>query len=554
MDSEKSPRKRPSVFQPVMFALVLVVGVYIGSTMSKGDVFVFENSRSGNANKLVNVIDYIDDYYVDEVKKEDIIENAIATVLEDLDPHSYYISADEYKSVHERMEGNFEGIGVEFMIQDDSLMVVSALQGGPSLRSGIKPGDRIVRVDGQEISGASLNNERVTSLLKGESGSEVNLGIARANKELNFTIKREAIPIYSVVAGFTVAEDVGYVKVVRFARHTYEEFVEAVDELRDEGAKKIIMDLRSNGGGYLEPATRMVEEFLERGELIVYTQGRSAGEDRIVSTHNGKYRDLDVVVLMDQGSASASEVVAGALQDHDRSIIVGRRSFGKGLVQNEKPLSDDSAIRLTVARYYTPTGRCIQKPYGDGIEYGDDYTQRYESGELMHRDSIQVADSLMYTTKGGRTVYGGGGIVPDIFVALDTVGSSAYLSQVLYSGLVREFAFNYSDEHREMLEAFGDYKTFDKEFRISDELLEELADEAVNKDIPMDREQFNHSAGVLGIRLKAQIAKNVFEDEAYYYVALADDPEFIKALEVIRDYNRFFVAGLAEEKTEVLAQ
>ncbi|MFT5247426.1 MAG: carboxyl-terminal processing protease [Litorivivens sp.] len=554
MNSEKTSRRRASVFQPVMFALVLVVGVFIGSTMSKGDVFIFEDNRSGNANKLVSVIDYIDDYYVDEVKKEDIIENAIATVLEDLDPHSYYISSEEYKSVHERMEGNFEGIGVEFMIRNDSLMVVSALEGGPSLRSGIKPGDRIVKVDGKEISGPELNNEKVMTLLKGVSGSEVELGIDRAKEELNFTIKREAIPIYSVVAGFTVAEDVGYVKIVRFARRTHEEFVEAVDKLREEGAKKIIMDLRSNGGGYLEPATRMVEEFLERGELIVYTQGRSAGEDRIVSTHNGKYRDLDIVVLMDQGSASASEVVAGALQDHDRSIIIGRRSFGKGLVQNEKPLSDDSAIRLTVARYYTPTGRCIQKPYGDGIEYGDDYTRRYESGELMHRDSIHVADSLKYTTEGGRTVYGGGGIVPDIFVPLDTIGSSAYLSQILYSGLVREFAFSYSDEYREMLEGFGDYKTFDKDFDISLEMLEELTSLAADQDIPMDRKQFNHSADVLSIRLKAQIAKNIFEDEAYYYVALADDPEFIKALEVIRDYNRFFLAGLAEEKAGVLAQ
>ncbi|MFT5184003.1 MAG: carboxyl-terminal processing protease [Flavobacteriales bacterium] len=554
MNSEKTSRRRASVFQPVMFALVLVVGVFIGSTMSKGDVFIFEDNRSGNANKLVSVIDYIDDYYVDEVKKEDIIENAIATVLEDLDPHSYYISSEEYKSVHERMEGNFEGIGVEFMIRNDSLMVVSALEGGPSLRSGIKPGDRIVKVDGKEISGPELNNEKVMTLLKGVSGSEVELGIDRAKEELNFTIKREAIPIYSVVAGFTVAEDVGYVKIVRFARRTHEEFVEAVDKLREEGAKKIIMDLRSNGGGYLEPATRMVEEFLERGELIVYTQGRSAGEDRIVSTHNGKYRDLDIVVLMDQGSASASEVVAGALQDHDRSIIIGRRSFGKGLVQNEKPLSDDSAIRLTVARYYTPTGRCIQKPYGDGIEYGDDYTRRYESGELMHRDSIHVADSLKYTTEGGRTVYGGGGIVPDIFVPLDTIGSSAYLSQILYSGLVREFAFSYSDEYREMLEGFGDYKTFDKDFDISLEMLEELTSLAADQDIPMDRKQFNHSADVLSIRLKAHIAKNIFEDEAYYYVALADDPEFIKALEVIRDYNRFFLAGLAEEKAGVLAQ
>lgn len=554
MNPEKSSSRRPSVFQPIMFALVLVAGVYIGSTMSKGDVFIFEDNRSANANKLVSVIDYIDDYYVDEVKKEEIIDNAIATVLEDLDPHSYYISSAEYKSVHERMEGNFEGIGVEFMIQNDSLMVVSALEGGPSLRAGIRPGDRIVEVEGESISGAELNNDRVMSLLKGASGSEVTLGIARANKKIDFTIKREAIPIYSVVAGFTVEEEVGYVKVVRFARHTYEEFVEAVDELKSEGAKKIIVDLRGNGGGYLEPATRMVEEFLDRGELIVYTKGRKAGEDRIKSTHNGKYRDLDVVILMDQGSASASEVVAGAMQDHDRSIIVGRRSFGKGLVQNEKPLSDDSAIRLTVARYYTPTGRCIQKPYGDGIEYGDDYSQRYESGELMHRDSIQVADSLMYTTAGGRIVYGGGGIVPDIFVPMDTVGSSPYLSQILYSGLVREFAFSYSDTNRETLEAYGDYKSFDRDFRVSKELLEELGQFAAEERIPMDRAQFEHSSHVLGIRLKAQIAKNIFEDEAYYYVALADDPEFIKALEVIQDYNRFFVAGLKEQKTEVQAQ
>ncbi|MCB0760688.1 MAG: PDZ domain-containing protein [Flavobacteriales bacterium] len=547
---------KSSVFQPVMFAIILVLGVYIGTNLNDGPLVVFDHSQTQGANKLVNVIEYIDDYYVDEVKKDEIIEHAIETVLEELDPHSYYISADEYRSVHERMEGNFEGIGVEFMIQRDTLMVVSALEGGPSFRAGIQPGDRIVKVEGEEISGEDLNNERVMELLKGEAGSVVHLSVERTGKSklLEYDLTREPIPIYSVIADFTVSDDIGYVKIVRFARHTYEEFVEAVDALRDQGASKVILDLRGNGGGYLEPATRMVEEFLERNELIVYTKGRKSGEERMLSSRNGKYRDMDLVILIDQGSASASEVVAGALQDHDRSIIVGRRSFGKGLVQNEKPFSDESAIRLTVARYYTPTGRCIQKPYGDGIEYDDDYAQRYESGELMHRDSIHVADSLKYTTPGGRTVYGGGGIVPDVFVPLDTLGSSAYLSEVVYSGVVREFGFNFTDQHRESLLAYADFKQFDKEFRLSNADMKAFTDFAVDAGIPFREEEYKHSREVLEIRIKAQIAKNIFDDNAYYYVVLADDPEFDKALEVIRDYKRFFAAGLTLTEMEGHAQ
>ncbi|MGB1033005.1 MAG: S41 family peptidase, partial [Flavobacteriales bacterium] len=395
---------------------MLIIGIYIGFNLNKSGMQnpLASNSANANPNKLVNIINKIDEMYVDSVEKKELIDDAIKSIVDNLDPHSYYISSEELSSMQEPLEGNFEGIGVEFMIQKDTLLVVNPIEGGPSEEVGILAGDRIIKVEEEMIAGIGLTNDKVTKLLKGEKGTIVNLSIKRRGKPelIQFEIERDKIPIYSVVASLNITPEVGYVKVTRFAKNTYEEFKEAIDGLAAEGSKQLIIDLRGNGGGYLNSCIPMVEEFLDQNELIVYTEGKNDPRRDYKSRMNGKYKNMEVVVLINQGSASASEILAGALQDHDRSITVGRRSFGKGLVQNEVPLPDQSALRLTVARYYTPTGRSIQKPYGEGIDYANDYLDRYDHGELLSADSIQFSDSLKFLTPGGRAVYGGGGIMP----------------------------------------------------------------------------------------------------------------------------------------------
>lgn len=548
-NGEKRTR-RPRAFHPLLIAIFLIIGIYIGSNLKEDNVFVIEKPGESNPNKLVKIINYIDNYYVDSIQKNTLIEGAIASMLEDLDPHSYYISTEEYQAVQESMEGNFEGIGVEFMIQKDTLMVVSPIDGGPSQEAGILAGDKIIVVDGDTLAGKELTNQLVMKKLKGEKGSSVHIEIQRRNQDelLPFTIVRDKIPIYSVVASFMVEDEVGYIKVNRFAKNTYEEFLDAAINLDEKGAKKMILDLRGNGGGYLDPATKMVEEFLNKGEMIVYTEGRSSPKEVIKSRKNGRFQEMELVVLINQGSASASEIVSGALQDHDRSITVGRRSFGKGLVQNEIPFSDHSALRLTVARYYTPTGRCIQKPYGGDVDYDEEYYHRYDSGELYSADSVSFADSLKYTTPGGRTVYGGGGIMPDVFVALDTMGGSHYLNELSYLGYLRQFGFEYADTHREQLSGYGSMSSFTTQFEITDDILEDLMAFAEEEGLDKKPEELNDSRDVISTRIKAYIAKNIFGDQAFYFVSLEDDIDFKKGMEVLGSYDQFFAESLLNEE------
>jgi carboxyl-terminal processing protease len=348
-----------------------------------------------------------------------------------------------------------------------------------------------------------------------------------------------------VVASFAVAPKVGYVKVTRFARTTYDEFFKAVAELQQQGAEKLILDLRGNGGGFLDQATDMVDEFLDKGELIVSTRGKSVQPSFTKSKKNGRFRDMELVVLINQGSASASEVVAGALQDHDRAIAVGRRSFGKGLVQHELALPDNSALRLTVARYYTPSGRCIQKPYGEGIDYNHDYQDRVVSGELLNADSIAIPDSLKYETDAGRIVYGGGGITPDVFVPVDTTQGSGYFRELVYTGLLREFGFNYVDTHRAEI-TYADVEDFYLNFKVDDNILSELVVAAETEGVEANPEGLALDRADISNRLKAHIAKNLFEDEAYYYVGLQEDLEFLKALDVVLDYKVYFASTFKE--------
>jgi carboxyl-terminal processing protease len=542
--------KRPkrNVMQPIIVGLALALGVYIGISFGSNTLFQ-QSSDTENPNKLVNIINYIDEFYVDSVKKKELVDDAIVSILENLDPHSYYISAEELMAVNEQMEGNFEGIGVEFMIQNDTLVVVTPISGGPSEDAGILPGDKIITVNGELLSGRDLTNEKVMKSLKGDRGTKVDLAIKRRGQKelLNFSVTRARIPIHSVVASFMVSEDVGYVKVTRFAKNTYEEFKHAVEGLREEGAKNLVLDLRANGGGYLEPAIDMAAEFLGKDQLVVYTEGRRSTKNMEHTSRDGKYRDMQLVVLINQGSASASEVVAGALQDWDRSITVGRRSFGKGLVQNQIPLEDHSAIRLTIARYFTPTGRCIQKPYGEEIDYDSDYLSRYDRGELLSADSIVVADSLRCVTPGGRIVYGGGGIIPDIFVPMDTTGTSDYLAELSYQGLIREFGFDYTDKHRNELSKFSTVQEFERSWSVSGALLDELGAYADSKGVKRDNLGLTASRDVIANRLKAHIAKNVFDEQAYYYVTLQNDADFIKGMEVVGSYDEFFLASLKSQ-------
>lgn len=531
LKEEIAKRRKLSALQPIWIGVMLVLGIYIGSNLREGNVFEQRTINIESPSKLVNIINYIEENYVDTVEKKRLIETAIGAVLEELDPHSYYISPEELAAMQEPLQGNFEGIGVEFMIQRDTLMVVTPIEGGPSEEAGIQPGDRIVEVDDELIAGTDLTNQRVMELLKGPKGTEVKLGIERKNNKdlIQFTIIRDKIPIESIVAALMVDPETAYVKVTRFARTTYEEFVAAVDGLVQQGAKKLVLDLRGNGGGYLNTAIPMVESFLKEGQLIVYTEGVNSKRREYHALRTGSFADMELVVLINQGSASASEIMAGALQDHDRAVTVGRRSFGKGLVQDEIDLRDNSALRLTVARYYTPSGRCIQKPYGEGIDYGSDYEERYHNGELLNPDSIDFADSLKYTTAGGRVVYGGGGIMPDIFVPLDTVGSSMYFSELSYSGIIRQFGFEYTDKNRASMN-YVNVQEFVDRFKVNDGLFQELIDYATEQGVEAQEYGVKNSREGIALRLKAHIAKNLFDGNAFYQVLLQDDPDIRQAV------------------------
>ncbi|MDP2114452.1 MAG: S41 family peptidase, partial [Bacteroidota bacterium] len=416
-----------SVYIPLLLAIAVVTGILIGNRLTRNSGANQPSFSMSGFNKMDAVIELIKNSYVDSVSTDSLIEKAIPLLLKNLDPHTSYIPPKEMVGVEEEMRGNFGGIGVQFSIQNDTVMVVDVISGGPSSKLGILPGDRIVTVNDTLLAGAGLKNEKVLSKLRGEKGTKVNVGIKRKGfKDLfEFNITRGEIPIYSVDVSYMIDETTGYIKVSRFGEKTYQEFMEGMKKLTQLGMKTVIVDMRGNPGGYLNAVIRMVNEFLVKGELIVYTQGHSQPRKTFNADSNGTFRDKGVVVLIDDFSASASEIFAGAIQDNDRGWVIGRRSFGKGLVQEQIPFKDGSALRLTVARYYTPSGRSIQKPYDKGNDkYYKDIMDRAIHGEFQQADSIQFSDSLKYTTLAGRTVYGGGGIMPDFFIPADTLGFS----------------------------------------------------------------------------------------------------------------------------------
>ena len=494
--------------------------------------------QSDASKKFDALLQYIEYAYVDSTDNNKLVENAIVAVLKELDPHSVYIPKEELKKMNEPLVGNFEGIGIQFNILHDTLMVVSPISGGPSEKVGLRAGDKIVEVDAENIAGIGLQNSDVQKKLRGKKGTKVNVGIKRRSvKEiLNFTITRDKIPIFSVSASYMASPEIGYIKVTRFAKNTITEFREGLAKLQAKNMKHLILDLRGNGGGYLKTAIQLADEFLDDKKLIVYTEGTKAPKQEYYTTTKGGFEKGKLVVLIDEGSASASEIVSGALQDYDRGLIVGRRSFGKGLVQKPFSLTDGSAIRLTVARYHTPSGRCIQRPYDNGKEeYYKEFSRRFKNGEYMNEDSIAFPDSLQFKTLNSkRTVYGGGGIMPDVFVPIDTTMYSDYFGKVNRKGLLNEFVLIYMDAHRNELKTkYSNVPEFKKSFNAETEILNDFIEHAAKNDVEKDEEQINTSKKLLAIRLKALIARNLWNTSAYFEIANDLNDSYLKAIEEI---------------------
>jgi len=536
MESQTPPKK--NYILPIAFAVVLGAGLYLGSRLNvpfirERSIFSTENKF----NKFSDVLGYIQQEYVDTVDRDALVNLSIEKMLQSLDPHSSYIPAEDLKEANEPLEGNFEGIGIEFHIQSDTIMVVSAISGGPSESVGLRAGDRIVMVDDTVVAGVNISNTEVMQKLRGPGGTKVIVKIARRGvpKLLEFTIKRGKIPIYSLDASFLINDSTGYFKISRFAATTYDEFMQASMNLKNKGMKQMIIDLRGNPGGYLDAATKLADEFLSDKKTVVYTEGKSRPRTNYEATSTGEFENAKVVVMVDEGSASASEILAGALQDWDRATIVGRRTFGKGLVQEQTVLPDGSALRLTIARYYTPTGRSIQKPYKDGYdEYNNELLNRFDHNELLSADSIHFPDSLKFTTPGGKIVYGGGGIMPDVFVPIDTSGrNNNFLIEVINAGLISQFSYDYVDENRVQLKKYATYKDFENNFVVDDQIYAAFVKSALAKDIKRNEKDINDAAPYLKNQLKAFISRQVFKNDGFYPVLLKVDKTFQRALEEI---------------------
>ena len=526
-------------FYPFLFAIILSSGIFLGFKLQERNASRFKiYNEDGAGTKLDYILQLIDAKYVDTVNQKELYDKAINQLLSDLDPHSVYLPPVESKHEEEIMEGNFEGIGVEFMITKDTIQVVTPISGGPSEQVGISAGDKIIKVNDTTVAGIHIDNEMVMKLLKGPKGSKVRVTILkRSGKIINYTIQRDRIPIYSVDAGFLLDKTTGYIKINRFAKTTYFEFAERLDSLKELGMQKLILDLRGNGGGYLDQAVNIVDEFLDDKKLIVYTEGRTIPRMEQTADKVGNFEDGELVILIDEGSASASEIVTGAIQDWDRGTIIGRRSFGKGLVQEEYPFPDGSALRLTIAKYYTPSGRCIQRPYINGAdEYYDDVARRFKDGEAFVQDSIHNNKKEIYKTKiKGRTVYGGGGITPDIFIPLDTSMFNPLVTDAFNNGIISEFAYNYYYAHKNDFAGYKDFESFKNNFSVSNSLYNEFISYCFKNGMDKTDEKYSAaSQQFLGLRIKAFIAKQLFKSDGFYGILATDDTMILKALQVLK--------------------
>lgn len=530
---------------PFWAAITMVIGIFIGSWNSNTseyqfyDTYDFEYSRRNNLNMLLHAIEQ---QYVDSVNSKELTDNAMASVLKELDPHSAYIPAEDMESANADLEGSFSGIGIQFNLLNDTINVVDVISGGPSEKSGLLPGDRIITVDDSTFVGKTITNERVMKHLRGEKGSIVKLGIKRhgATELLQFEIERGDIPLHSVDAAYMIEPSIGYILISKFGRTTFDEFLAALARLKNDGAESFIIDLRGNGGGYMDAAINMVNEFMYRDQLIVYTEGRAISREEARANGMGSFKDTPIIVLTDEWSASASEIFAGAIQDNDRGLIVGRRTFGKGLVQNQIPFSDGSAVRLTIARYHTPSGRCIQKEYkmGENDDYEMDILNRYNRGEFFNADSIRQHTELIYQTAGGRTVYGGGGIMPDIFIPSDTTHVTPYYNKVINQSLLYKYAFEYVDKNRAKLSKANDYKEL-LAMLSSEKILKDFIRYAADNGVPAKYDEINISRSTLIKLLQAYIARDIMGDEAFYPIFMRDDNVIAKACQLIKEGKAF---------------
>ena len=533
--------KKQNRYLPLFLAIAVAIGILIGS--------FFANRFSGNrlniinsgSNRLNNLLHIIDDQYVDPVNLDSLVETAIPQILSDLDPHSVYISSKDAQISADDLKGSFSGVGIEFVIREDTVHVQGIIKNGPAERAGLLAGDKIVEVDGKKFVGKEVTNEEAMHRLKGPKDTKVKIGVLRygEKKVKTFEVTRGDIPIRSVTSTYMIDDKTGYIKIKNFGQNTYPEMIIALAKLSQSGFSNLIVDLRDNTGGYLESAVKIINEFLPANKLIVYTQGRKSPRQDYRSDGKGSYQDIPLIILINESSASASEIFAGAIQDNDRGTIIGRRSFGKGLVQQQMGFTDGSMIRLTIARYYTPSGRCIQKPYtpGDGKDYEIDLLQRYQNGEFFSQDSIKHTGPAFHTGN-GRTVYGGGGITPDIFVPEDTIGITSYYKEAAMNGLILQFAYTYTDNNRPKLNGFSEMRELDK-YLLKQGLIEQFANYADSRGLKRRNLMIQKSHRLLERYINSRIIYNIMDEDAWTEYLNRDDNVIKNALEVFRKNEAF---------------
>lgn len=532
--------KRLSVWLPVIIAASIALGIFIGNyylSISKGRSHGFSSG-----NKINAILDIIDEQYVDSVNMEDLVEGTIPKIFSELDPHSLYIPASDASLVNEDLESSFSGIGVSFNFQSDTILVINVIKGGPAEKAGLLPFDRIITINGKNFAGQKMDQAKVMKTLRGAKNSTVKLGVQRSGiKGLRtFVVTRGDVPVNTVDVAYTVSKGIGYIKISKFARNTYDEFITAIAKLKKEGSNSFIIDLRGNTGGYMDAANNMVNEFLPEGRLIEYLQGKNFPRSDVYANGTGTCLKSPLVVLTDEISASASEIFSGAIQDNDRGLIIGRRTYGKGLVQTQIALNDGSAVRLTIARYYTPSGRCIQKKYelGKTEEYDQDIYNRYLHGEFDSADSIKLDEKVKYHTVMGRTVYGGGGIMPDIFIPRDTFGMTSYYEEAVSNGLIFMYALEYSNNNRIKLSSFKRWNDL-QTYLERQPILNDFANYAEAKGLRKRPILINISRQLLETELEAYIVRNFFDDEGFYPIYLKDDPTLKRAVEVLKEGKSF---------------
>ena len=532
-------KNRTNRFTPLWMAVCVVIGILVGTFYANHFSGNRLNIINSSGNKLNNLLHIIDDQYVDTVNINDLVEKAMPQILAELDPHSVYITARDGEIANDDLRGSFFGIGIEFVIRQDTIRVQNVIGNGPAERAGMLAGDKIVEVDDSSFVGKICTNEEAMHRLKGPKDTKVKLGIIRygENKVRHITITRGEIPTKSVTACYMIDDETGYIKMKNFGENTYPELLIALAKLAQQSFSNLVIDLRGNTGGYLESAVQIANEFLSKGQLIVYTEGRSFPRQEYRADGRGSYQHIPLVVLVDEGSASASEILAGSIQDNDRGTIIGRRSFGKGLVQKPMEFSDHSMIRLTIARYYTPSGRCIQKPYTDGKHYDDDWLSRYQHGEFFSVDSIKHTGPE-YHTSNGRVVYGGGGITPDIFIPEDTLGMTSYYKEATMSGLILQFAYNYTDENRQRLSEMKEVKDMERYLK-NQNIVDKFATYADKNGLKRRNLMIQKSRKLLERFVNSRIIYNILNEQAWTQYLNQDDPAIIETLRLFREGRAF---------------